>query len=70
VDMSVATDKTIRALCEERFRNFGHGLTLAARDSRGAAFVVTRAVVQEPDKELSRWITESFGGGDGLPGHP
>jgi len=65
VDLSVAADKTIRALCEERFRNFQHGLKLAAQTSNRATFCVTRAVVEEPDKELARWITESYGAAGG-----
>lgn len=61
VDLSVTTDKTIRSLCEERFRNFQHGLKLAAQNATRTTFAVTRAVVEDPDKELARWITESYG---------
>jgi endopeptidase Clp ATP-binding regulatory subunit ClpX len=60
VALSVATDKTVRALCEERFRNFPHGLQWVSRNTNRTAFTISRATIEEPDKELSKWIRESF----------
>ncbi len=60
VDLSVSTDKTIRALCEERFRNFQHGLTLVSRNTGRMTFTITRKAVENPDKELSAWVAESY----------
>ena len=60
VDVSVNTDKTIRAICEERFRNFRHGLKFVARDTNRTVFGITRAVIEDPDTELSKWITEGY----------
>jgi ATP-dependent Clp protease ATP-binding subunit ClpX len=61
VAISVATDKTIRAICEERFHNFQHGLKLVSRNTSRTNFTITKAVVEAPDKMLSQWIVDSYG---------
>jgi len=60
IELSLAADKTIRALCEEKFRDFQHGLKLIVRDGEPHRFTITREVVDAPDKVLSRWVVESF----------
>ncbi|HLP07221.1 MAG TPA: AAA family ATPase [Opitutaceae bacterium] len=60
IDASLATDKTIRALCEEKFRDFHHGLKLVSRNTGRTQFPITRDVVEHPDKILSGWVVESF----------
>ncbi len=60
IDASLAADKTIRALCEEKFRDFHHGLKLVSRNTGRTQFPITRAVVEQPDKVLSTWVVESF----------
>jgi ATP-dependent Clp protease ATP-binding subunit ClpX len=60
VEESLARDKTIRGLCEEKFRDFHHGLTLISRNSGTTSFAITRTVVLNPEKELSRWVVASF----------
>jgi endopeptidase Clp ATP-binding regulatory subunit ClpX len=60
IDLSLETDKTIRALCEEKFKDYQHGLKLVAARESSDPFVVTRAAVQDPDRELSRWVVEQF----------
>jgi endopeptidase Clp ATP-binding regulatory subunit ClpX len=62
IELSLATDKTIRALCEEKFRDFHHGLKLLARDGERRRFVITVEVVDAPDRVLSQWVVESFRG--------
>jgi len=57
---SLNTDKTIRALCEERFHDFHHGLTLLSRGGERMNFPITPEVVESPDKVLSRWVVEHF----------
>ena len=64
IELSLAADKTIRALCEEKFRDFHHGLKLIARDGEPRRFVITREVVDAPDKVLSRWVVERFRAAD------
>ena len=60
IELSLAADKTIRALCEEKFRYFHHGLKLIARDGESRRFAVTREVIDAPDRVLSRWIVDRF----------
>ncbi|NLB59982.1 MAG: AAA domain-containing protein [Lentisphaerae bacterium] len=60
VEQSIAQDKTMRALCEAKFRDFQHGLKLVANATQRTTFLITRAVIDAPEQELSRWIMESF----------
>jgi endopeptidase Clp ATP-binding regulatory subunit ClpX len=67
IELSLSADKTIRALCEDRFRDFHHGLKLIARDGEPRRFVITREVVDAPDKVLSRWVVDRFRDGNAAP---
>ncbi len=60
IDASLASDKTIRALCEEKFHDFHHGLKLVGRNTGRNRFPITREVIEQPDKVLSAWVVESF----------
>ncbi len=60
IDESLATDTTIRALCEQKFRDFQHGLKLINRNSGKTRFPIGGAVVKDADKALSGWIVESY----------
>jgi len=63
IEQSLATDKTMRALCEEKFRNFHHGLKLLVTDEtapNARRFAITREVVENPDKAISSWVVERF----------
>jgi len=53
-------DKTIRAICEEKFHDFQHGLKIISRNTHTEKFSITKAIVENPDKELSRMVVESF----------
>jgi ATP-dependent protease Clp ATPase subunit len=53
-------DKTIRAICEEKFHDFQHGLKIISRNTHTETFSITKAIVENPDKELSRMVVESF----------
>jgi len=68
VELSSDSGKTVRALCEERFRDYPYGLGVLARKSGRSAFQITRRAVEQPDRELSRWIVESYAGGDAAKG--
>jgi ATP-dependent Clp protease ATP-binding subunit ClpX len=65
IELSLAADKTIRALCEDKFRDFHHGLKLIARDGEPHRFVISSEVIDSPDKVLSRWVVDRFREGDG-----
>ncbi|MFP4283338.1 MAG: AAA family ATPase [Opitutales bacterium] len=60
IESAFETDKTIRTICDERFKDFEHGLKIVARNTGGDFFVIDAAMAREPDKELSRLVVESF----------
>jgi ATP-dependent Clp protease ATP-binding subunit ClpX len=60
VELGVESDKTIRSICEERFKDFEHGLKIVARNSGADAFTITGEMARNPDGELSKLVVESF----------
>lgn len=60
VDMAVDRDKTIRAVCEERFKDLEYGLKIIGRNLDVNSFEITRPMVENPDQELSKMVVESF----------
>lgn len=64
ISEAIDHDKTIRGVCEEKFKDFQHGLKIVHRNSGKSKFKITKKVVQNPDKELSNWVVKSFEGKD------
>lgn len=62
IALSVTQDKTIRALCEELFKDFQHGLKIISRNTGQTVFSISGQMAKDPDGELSRMIVESFRG--------
>ncbi|MFH1969447.1 MAG: AAA family ATPase, partial [Verrucomicrobiota bacterium] len=60
VELSTTQDKTMRTIFSEKFRDFQHGLKLISKNTGRTAFEITRAIVEAPDRELSRLVVESF----------
>jgi hypothetical protein len=60
IEESLTTDKTIRAICENKFHDFHHGLKLLVREGDDKRFAITREVVANPDKAISQWVVERF----------
>ena len=60
IKQSLQSKKTIRAICEEKFCDFEHGLKIIYRNSREDSFTISKAIVDDPDKELSRMVVASF----------
>jgi ATP-dependent protease Clp ATPase subunit len=60
IDIAVDRDKTIRAVCEDRFKDLEYGLKIVSRNLEQTRFEITRAIVDNPDAELSRMVVESF----------
>lgn len=60
IEQSLDTDKTIRALCDERFHNFHHGLTLISDTDPQDSYKITAEVAKNPEKALSEWVVERF----------
>jgi ATP-dependent protease Clp ATPase subunit len=61
VAASRESGKTVRALCEDRFRDFEFGLNLVARSSGETKFVLPLEAFTEADAYLSRMVTASYG---------
>ena len=60
IDVAVDRDKTIRAVCEERFKDLEHGLQIVSRNTDAQSFEISLAMARNPDAELSKMVVESF----------
>lgn len=61
IEIGGSSAGAVRAVCEERFRDLQHGLSLVARNTGRNSFSITLKMVESPGKELSKLIAESFG---------
>ena len=52
--------RSVLALCEKKFKDFEHGLKIISQRTGKNSFNVDKKVIDDPDKELSRWVVESF----------
>ena len=53
-------NRSVLALCEKKFKDFEHGLKIVSQRTGKSSFVIDKDVIEDPDKELSRWVVESF----------
>ncbi len=53
-------DQTIQSICEEKFKDFGHGLTIINRNTGQTVFKLGKLAIENPDKELSKWVVRSI----------
>ena len=53
-------DRSIQSLCEEKFKDFEHGLSIIHRNSGQTVFKLGKLAIQDPDKELSKWVVRSI----------
>ncbi len=60
VEESIKSEKTIRSICLDKFKDYEHGLKIISRNSGDQVFEITKANIESPDKELSRWVVKSF----------
>lgn len=60
ISESYKNDRTIRSLCEEKFKDFQHGLQIIQRNTEQKTFFITQEVAKNPEKELSQWVVNSF----------
>jgi len=65
VKESLDTHKTIRAICEEKFRDYEFGLKLINRNTGQNRFVINRDVVEKSVEVISRWVRESYAAANG-----
>ncbi len=64
VKEATAENRSVLALCEKKFKDFEHGLSIISQRTGKRSFIIEKKVVDDPDKELSRWVVESFGQSD------
>ncbi len=57
-------NRTIQSICEERFKDFEHGLNIIERNSGQKEFKIGKAAVENADKELSKWVVKSIRSSD------
>jgi ATP-dependent protease Clp ATPase subunit len=60
VKEAMASNRSVRAICEKKFSDFEHGLGIISQRTGKKDFVIDKKVIDDPDKELSRWVVESF----------
>jgi biotin-(acetyl-CoA carboxylase) ligase len=61
VKESISQNRSVRAICEKKFSDFVHGLSIINQRTGKKEFMIDKKVVDDPDKELSQWVIESFG---------
>ena len=60
VKEAIAENRSVRAICERKFSDFEHGPSIISQRTGKKEFTIDKKVVDNPDKELSRWVVESF----------
>ena len=59
--LAAKENRSVRSICERKFRDFEHGLGIICQRTGKSEFVIDKKVVDDPDKELSKWVVDSFG---------
>ena len=57
---AVEKDRTIQSLCEEKFKDYEHGLKIINSNNGQTVFKIGKLAIQDPDKELSNWVVRSI----------
>ena len=61
VKIALKENRSVRAVCDRKFSDFEHGLSIISQRTGKTEFVIDKKAIDDPDKELSRWVVESFG---------
>lgn len=61
IEEAVKRDLSIQSLCDEKFKDFEHGLSIIRKNTGQTVFKIGKLAVQHPDKELSKWVVRSIG---------
>ena len=59
--LAAAENRTDFALSEKKFAAFQHGLSIISQRTGKKSFVIEKKAIDDPDKELSKWVVDSFG---------
>ncbi len=60
IDVATDRDKTIRAVCEDRFKDLEYGLKIVSRNTGNKSFEIDREMAENPDGALSQMVVKSF----------
>lgn len=60
VERAVELDIPVRELCRRLFKDYQHGLKLAAKGPCGGKFIIPAKAVDDPDGVLSEWVVSSY----------
>jgi len=60
VKIATTENRSVFATCERMFKDFEHGLGIISQRTGKRTFLIDKKVIDDPDKELSRWVVESF----------
>lgn len=60
IEISQQSEKTIRGVCEERFKDLQYGLKLVSQNTGTTDFTITTAMVEDTDTEISRLVLQSY----------
>jgi len=61
VKIALQENRSVRAVCEKKFNDYEHGLGIISQRTGKKEFVIEKKTIDDPDKELSRWVVDSFG---------
>jgi endopeptidase Clp ATP-binding regulatory subunit ClpX len=61
VKQAAEGNRSVLAFCERKFADFQHGLSIIQQRTGKKSFVIERKAIDDPDKELSKWVIDSFG---------
>ena len=60
VELSIKNDKSVKTICEDKFKDYPYGLKLISEKGNIKDFTISKDAVINPDKELSKWVVEGF----------
>ena len=60
IDEVAKSDHSIQSICADKFKDFEHGLSIIHRNTGQTVFKLGKIAVQDPDKELSKWVVRSI----------
>jgi len=57
---SLKSGKTVRALCEQKFKDYQYGLKLISKNTGQEKFAIDKEAILDPDSELNTKVLESY----------
>ena len=60
VKQALAENVSIRAFCENRFKDYQFGLKLISQNTQQTEFLLDVEAIEDPDKTLSDWVVASY----------